>query len=132
MNGYTDATLALFAASTIVIFVYALLCLVYVGISLMMIFKGRQEFSKGHMRKFINGLSITLAVSFLYAVWNVLTKMQVIRINNVILDSLLDNAILIVFIMLLTYLAFLSRGLSKKFGFATIGRKVSEMAKKKR
>ena len=131
MTGYTDATLALFAASTVVIFVYALLCLIYVGISLAMIYKGRQEFSKGHMRRFINGLSITLAVSFLYAVWNVLTKMKAIKLDNVVLASLLDNIILIIFIMLLTYLAFLSRGLSKKFGFKSIGKKISEMARKK-
>ncbi len=131
MASFIQVMLSLFAASTVIIFVYALLCLISVGISLSMIFKGRKEFSRGHMRRFINSLSVTLAVSFLYAVWNILNRLKLIDFESDILANLIDNVILVIFIMLLTYVAFLTREISKRFGFRTIGNKVSKSAKRK-
>lgn len=129
MLGFKEVVLSLFAATTVIIFVYALLCLISVGISLTMIFKGRREFSKGHMRKFINAFSITLAVSFVYAIWNVMTRLGIIEVRNEFVSVFFDNVILIGFIMLLTYVAYLAREFSKRFGFKSIGKKVGDMAK---
>ena len=130
MSIFNDIALNLFAASTIIIFIYALLCLVSVGISLSIIFRGRREFSRGHMLRFINAFSITLAVSFLYAVWNVVTRIKIISIDNDILFTLIDNVILIIFVMMLTYVAFLARELSTRFGFRSIGKKIGKIARK--
>lgn len=131
MGGFTQVMFSLFAASTVIIFVYALLCLFSVGMSLAVIFRGRREFSKGHMRRFVNALSITLAVSFLYAVWNILIRLELVVIGNEIVATMVDNIILVLFIMLLTYVAYLARDISKKFGFNTAGKKIGEIAKKK-
>ena len=130
MAGLNEIIPGLFAASTVVIFVYALLCLISVGMSLFIIFHGRNEFSRGHMRRFVNAFAVTLAISFLYAIWNIITRLKVINIGNSILGGMIDNILLIVFIMLLTYIAYLAREISSRFGFRSIGKKVSELAKK--
>ena len=131
MGVFTQVILSLFAASTVIIFVYALLCLLSVGASLSIIFMARKEFSKGHMRKFVNALSITLAVSFLYAVWNILLRLELVTIGSEIVATMIDNVILVLFIMLLTYVAYLARDISRKFGFNTAGKNVGDIARKK-
>ena len=116
--------------TTFIMLIYGFISLIYVGISIFIIYKSNKELTRGYIRRFFTIFSLVLAVSFFYALWNILLRLNIVNYYNEYI-LIMDNISLLIFFMLLSYSSFLATIITKKFGFKTLGNKVSQIAQSK-
>ena len=119
-------------ATTVLILLYALLCIIHASFSLNALKKAKNELTSGKLKKFMGSLYITITLGFIYGLWNILMSIEVFQIGPDLLRLIISNLVVISFLMYMTYLAFLAKDLGDEFGFRVMGKKISEYVKDKK
>ena len=116
--------------TTLVVLIYGVISLGYVSLSIYIIYRGKKEFTRGYIRRFLTIFSLMLSISFFYALWSILLRLRIIHHSNEFM-ILIENLLLLTFFIILSYSAFLAKIITNKFGFKTRGLKVMGNAKSK-
>lgn len=93
------------------------LVLVYTLVSSCMLFASMSYLSRGEeFRKLVGTLFTTTFIGFLYAFWNLMVQLRVLDGNDLKI-SFVGSILVSLFFVMLAYLGFYTKQLSKKFGF---------------
>lgn len=111
----------MFATSSGLVCVYAL-------ISSFLLFLSSTKLSKGEdFSKLVNTLFITVLIGFIYSLWNLLSQLGFIKVSTI--SGFMANILVIIFFVMLAYLAFLTKQIATKFGFRRVGEEINHYLK---
>jgi hypothetical protein len=118
-----QALVMIFATGSGLVCIYSL-------ISAYLLFTSVTKLSMGEeFTKLVSALYITVLVGFIYTLWNLITQLDIIQINNTVATAFFSNLLISVFFVMLAYLSFMTRQLSNKFGFKQVGREITNELK---
>jgi hypothetical protein len=120
----------LLAFNVFLVFFYLIGGAIHMGILFYIVHKGRREVTEGIFKNFINSVLVAFSVSLLFFVWSLLSKIGVLKIEDPLKDLILTTLISVGFLLALTYLSFTIRDLTIKFGFGSLGKKITFNARK--
>ncbi|MFH1210451.1 MAG: hypothetical protein V1645_00905 [archaeon] len=105
----------IFATSSGLVCIYSL-------ISAYLLFSSVTRLSAGEeFTRLVTALYITVLIGFIYTLWNLLTQLKIIEVDNPLVTVFFSNLLISVFFVMLAYLAFLTKQMSAKFGFKNVG-----------
>lgn len=105
----------IFATSSGLVCIYSL-------ISAYLLFSSVTRLSAGEeFTRLVTALYITVLIGFIYTLWNLLTQLKIIEATNPLVSVFFSNLLISVFFVMLAYLAFLTKQMSAKFGFKSVG-----------
>ena len=118
-----QALVVIFATSSGLVCIYSL-------ISAYLLFSSITKLSMGEeFTKLVSALYITVLIGFVYTLWNLITQLGIIQVNNIVTAAFFSNLLISVFFVMLAYLSFLTRQLSTKFGFKQVSTEITNELK---
>jgi len=114
------ALVIIFATSSGLICVYSLVSSLLLYMSVVKLSEG-EDFAK-----LVRSLYFAVLIGFVYALWNLIVQLGLVKMDNEVAVSLISNLIIGFFFVMLAYLAFLTRQLSAKFGFRNVGKDITQ------